>query len=186
MTNYQNWLAKNLSLAYQLPFSSRPKYFFIIIASAYKALCEVHFDLVPFICDGCELSQQLYLGAAQMYGGIPSAGLNPERTIPGVAAGLPHFATGYMRCWGRDVFVTLPGLYIITKQFDVARQHLLSFAGSLKHGLLPNLLDSCSNPRYNARDAVWWFLQSLQEYCESSPEGSSILKTDYRYAFSGR
>lgn len=61
----------------------------------------------------------------------------------------------------------------------------------MRHGLVPNLLDSGNNPRYNARDAVWWFLQvwahsankstynamqAIQDYCSSAPEGVDFLK----------
>lgn len=38
-------------------------------------------------------------------------------------------------------------------------------------------MDKGQNPRYNARDAVWWFLQALQDYCTMAPNGIEILQT---------
>jgi len=32
--------------------------------------------------------------------------------------------------------------------------------------LLPNLLDNSKNPRYNNRDACWWFIKSLGDYVD--------------------
>jgi glycogen debranching enzyme len=37
---------------------------------------------------------------------------------------------------------------LTTGNFDGARQHILAFASTLKHGLIPNLLDSVRNPRF--------------------------------------
>jgi len=51
---------------------------------------------------------------------------------------------------------------------EIAREILLTTASLLRHGLLPNLQDSGRKPRYNCRDALWYWLCSLRDYVSAT------------------
>lgn len=47
----------------------------------------------------------------------------------------------------------------------------------MRHGLIPNLLDSGHNPRYNCRDACWWYIKAVKDYIHYV-NSSDILKEE--------
>lgn len=162
----------------------RPKYFSMVVYEAYKAArtCAIE-QCSDFVASGTDFTHDLALCAIQMYGQVKTASIDPSKSVPSLAAGLPHFAAGWARCWGRDVFISLRGLFLTTGDFDAARAHILAFGSTLKHGLIPNLLDSCRNPRYNCRDGPWWFCQNIQDYTKMCPNGEAILKDSVKRRF---
>lgn len=81
-----------------------------------------------------------------------------------VIAGYPWFGD-----WGRDTMISLPGLCLTTKRFDVAREILTTFAGATRNGLLPNCFaDDGSGAEYNTVDASLWFIHAVHAYAEAS------------------
>ncbi|KAG8896597.1 hypothetical protein FRC01_011713, partial [Tulasnella sp. 417] len=167
-----------------VPSFLRPKYFAIVVFEGYKATRRTVMEQCSeFVSNGHAFTQDLALTSVQMYGLVQSASLDPGKPVPSVAAGLPHFASSWARCWGRDVFISLRGLFLTTGNYDAAKKHILAFCSTLKHGLIPNLLDSIRNPRYNSRDSPWWMLQNIQDYVKTVPDGINILAEPVKRRF---
>jgi len=67
--------------------------------------------------------------------------------------------------WGRDTLISLPGIALVTKRFDDAKQMLLSFGEHCKNGLIPNaFMDRDSKAVYNTVDASLWFIDRVYQY----------------------
>jgi glycogen debranching enzyme len=171
-----------------LPRFLIPKYLDRIVRAVNIAARSAIFDrMSPFVQQGDDLVQSLSATSVSFYTPVRNAQLvHPQLTRQfaslltrgdtSTAAGFPHFSTGFMRSWGRDTFIALRGLFLVTGRFAEARDQLIAFAACLRHGLIPNLHDGGLNPRYNSRDATWWFLQALQDYALMSGEDVFSLR----------
>ncbi|MDA8093375.1 MAG: glycogen debranching enzyme N-terminal domain-containing protein [Betaproteobacteria bacterium] len=81
-----------------------------------------------------------------------------------VIAGYPWFGD-----WGRDTFIALPGLVLVSHRHHEAREILQSWAEFIDHGLLPNYFpESGRPPEYNAADAALWYLEAWRAYIEAN------------------
>ena len=79
--------------------------------------------------------------------------------------------------WGRDCFVSLPGLTLVTKRFDVSKKIILTFGKYCKNGLIPNaFLDKENTPIYNAVDASLWYIDSIFQYFKYTNDVDFIRK----------
>ncbi|KAI0854283.1 glycoside hydrolase family 13 protein [Daldinia vernicosa] len=178
------WLKERIDAVRSIPNFLLPRYFALIIRTAYKAAWERGLELMnEKVQSGQWFLQSLALVSVQMTGLVKSASLWPKKLVPSLAAGLPHFAVEWARCWGRDVFISLRGLYLGTGRFEEAAEHIFAFASVLKHGMIPNLLSSGNLPRYNSRDSIWFFLQCIQDYTRYVPDGESLLTRKVKRRF---
>lgn len=86
---------------------------------------------------------------------------NPRGVVgTSILAGFPWFAD-----WGRDTFISLPGLLLSTGRLTEAGQVLSTFAQYVDQGMIPNKFDDYSNqPEYNTVDASLWFIHAAHEY----------------------
>ncbi|KAL8586750.1 hypothetical protein ACOMHN_061263 [Nucella lapillus] len=192
-----DWLEGLFDQVKEIPRFMVPCFFDNIISSTYIVLREqaLH-KLSPFVRDGSTFVQALALSYTQFLGYVRTARLPPlsphlcpaprsetflitgekEQAPVSLASGLPYFAADKWRCWGRGTFIALRGMLLITGRFSDARCLILAYAGTLRHGLIPNLLEEGKEARYNCRDAVWWWLHAIKAYTLMAPDGESILK----------
>ncbi len=65
--------------------------------------------------------------------------------------------------WGRDTFISLPGLALARTSEDLYAAVLDTQVRRMKGGLFPNMGDN-DNPAFNSVDAPLWFFQALWNY----------------------
>jgi predicted glycogen debranching enzyme len=113
--------------------------------------------------------QQLRLAADQF---VVSRPLSSNDTGHTIMAGYHWFGD-----WGRDTMISLPGLTLTTKRFDIARSILSTFAHYANQGMLPNRFpDADEEPEYNTVDATLWYVEAVRQYLEATRD-RVFLKT---------
>ncbi|MDH5788431.1 MAG: amylo-alpha-1,6-glucosidase, partial [Candidatus Bathyarchaeota archaeon] len=71
----------------------------------------------------------------------------------------------WFEAWGRDTFISLPGLMLLTGRFEDARKVFLFFRKRCKDGLIPNFIpDQAQHLAYNAVDATLWYVNASLQY----------------------
>nr|XP_039272598.1 glycogen debranching enzyme-like [Styela clava] len=174
------WFSSVFDHVSKLPRYLIPAYFDMTLVLPYVKLLDASWgQMTPFISKGSSFVKTLALGSVALYSIVKQSGLpkldEDELDLPSLAAGLPHFSTGIMRCWGRDTFIALRGLILIPGRYEDAKKLVLGFASCVRHGLIPNLLGEGKICRYNCRDAIWWWLQCIQDICEMCEDGYGFL-----------
>jgi predicted glycogen debranching enzyme len=87
-----------------------------------------------------------------------------------VIAGYPWFTD-----WGRDTFISLPGLFLVTGQYEIAWHVLESFIPFVSEGMVPNRFpDLGQHPEYNAIDASLWFIHAVDRYLAYSKDTKRV------------
>jgi glycogen debranching enzyme len=110
----------------------------------------------------------------------PPSGVIPKSTQPGAAgppterttivAGFPWFAD-----WGRDTFLSLPGLLLATGRHEEAGSVLCTFAAAADGGMIPNRFDDrTGEAHFNSVDASLWFIHTAFEYVDATGDAGRV------------
>ncbi|KAJ8784586.1 hypothetical protein J1605_007937 [Eschrichtius robustus] len=94
------WLQAMFFYLKQIPRYLIPCYFDAILIGAYTTLLDIAWKQMSRLN---EITRE------------------KEQCCVSLAAGLPHFSSGIFRCWGRDTFIALKGLLLITGRYLEAR-----------------------------------------------------------------
>lgn len=91
-------------------------------------------------------------------------------------AGYPWFGD-----WGRDTFIAIRGLCLVTGRLEEARSILVQWASAVSEGMVPNRFpDVGEQPEFNSVDASLWYVIAVGEYLELdatvSPEDRARLE----------
>jgi len=125
-----------------LPSYLVPSYFELSVRKVYNALLDRTWSLMPGdVKHGSAFCKSLALASIQFAGIVKSSPLPPlslnllapllktriesdgkyRPECVSLAAGLPHFSSGFMRNWGRDTFISLRGLLLLTGRYEEAK-----------------------------------------------------------------
>jgi predicted glycogen debranching enzyme len=83
----------------------------------------------------------------------------------------------WFETWGRDTFISLPGLMLATGRFEDARKVLLEFLCHCRQGLIPNCVeDKCGEPAYNTVDATLWYVNAVLQFLKYTGDFKFVQK----------
>ncbi|MBN1108161.1 MAG: glycogen debranching enzyme family protein [Bacteroidales bacterium] len=99
-----------------------------------------------------------------------------------IIAGYPWFGS-----WGRDTFISLPGIALARHKLDLYRAVLDTQVRRMKDGLFPNM-GTKGHYAFNSVDAPLWFFWALQQYvlnggtdcCERYGDAAKSVLSAYR------
>ena len=88
----------------------------------------------------------------------------------GIIAGFPWFGE-----WGRDTFVSLPGLTLARADPGASLEALRGVLPYLRNGLVPNIFGTGpEDSQYNSADAALWFARAVLLHAREAGSGSVL------------
>ncbi len=123
--------------------------------------------------DGSLRSNMLLLASDQFIVSEPDEGSSIGKTV---IEGYPWYNAG-----GRAAMLTLPGLALATRRFDIAGEILEHFAGRIKSGVMPNHSLDFDHPNekphasYEGADITLWWGWALYQFYKVAKRTSADL-----------
>jgi glycogen debranching enzyme len=163
-----------LSMQSSLPFKEDPQTYYDVF---YERDAERGYDHIedlysPGYFQGCVKDASVTISASvEGLDEIFRSEAPPIDPIKSLELAADSFLTGdslyagyhwFAEPWGRDTFVSLPGLLLERGKFDEAKRVFRHFARYIKKGLIPNRIPG----GYNSSDAPLWFIYALGKYFE--------------------
>ncbi|OHD41037.1 MAG: hypothetical protein A2015_12160 [Spirochaetes bacterium GWF1_31_7] len=124
-------------------------------------------SLLPLKYTGCKTGNKK-MNRALTYSLLSASSfiMNKNGQI-GIWAGFPWFDNG----WGRDTFIALPGVALVTGRYEIASHIIGNFLKyqnqdkcSKDYGKIPNVIFSEDNIKYNTGDGTPLLIRELYEY----------------------
>jgi len=138
------------------------------IKSVRENLIEKQNDVISAVKSRDKNMKMLCLAADQFI--VKKQTRNAPRTT--ILAGFPWFAD-----WGRDAFISMPGLLLATGRQDDAKSLLVTFAQAADEGMIPNRFDDYSGTAYfNSVDASLWFIHAAFQYLDHTGDSESFTR----------
>lgn len=130
------------------------------IKDTVKELADVRKKITADIKSDDETLIKLAVAADQFICRRHTAQNQKDDTRATLLAGYPWFFD-----WGRDAFISLPGLLLATGRYNDVRSVLTTFAAVADEGMIPNRFDDRSDTAYfNSIDSSLWFINAAFQY----------------------
>lgn len=82
--------------------------------------------------------------------------------------------------WGRDTMISLTGLTLSCKKYEIAKSILRTFSNYISQGMLPNRFpDSDESPEYNNVDGTLWYFIAIYNYLNYTQDIEFVHKELY-------
>ena len=112
------------------------------------------------VANASDLPPRLVLAADQFIVKRPESGKPGEPDGTSIIAGY-H----WLRDWGRDTLISIPGLLLTTRRFQEARNILKTFSQYISQGMLPSRLPETDGVlEYKAADVTLWYFDAIRAY----------------------
>jgi len=181
-TKFRSSLENLSNPLFDMPRAFRPRFHLKFISKISDLLFSAILHRLPEWMSSSRFIRRAAVGAVAVYGRVKGAywPIANAENIGSLSAGLPHFAEGIWRCWGRDTLIAMRGTLLLTNRVAEATAAVLAFGGAVRHGLVPNLLGEGKVSRYNCRDATWFWLHAVKDL---DSHGVNILEMKIKAGF---